>query len=411
MRLELKMEVLTPLHVGSGEDMLNEIDYIKCKKDGVPLVVDQHAVFRQLAEKGISDVGAVRTIDVLLQRLGGEAPGYRLQPLHGGNTIPKSIRQQLKDAHWRPLIPGSSLKGAIRTALLAEWLRSPKSQNSRQRHVPSKKGDPKKAAKLLVEDFFSSNAPKGKPPNFDWMRIWKVGDVTFNTNALRLADVRFMNLVDDSPPPYWKNMSDEQKPNLPIWRNAHGVHVEALGPGALATYSIVLDEVLYQKAHKRLHWEQATRDFDGLRTVLNAHAGYRLEQERDFYSRYGHDAAAQACERVQAVMKRDTKAIYLQMGWGSGWRGMTGDWQRDAGIEKKMRDLYNLEKKGFPIFPKTRRLVVAGGKPSLPFGWVRLWRKEDTSDIRRSGVKLLPQHKSPAQIARERMRRSTTPTR
>ena len=57
------------------------------------------------------------------------------------------------------------------------------------------------------------------------------------------------------------------------------------------------------------------------------------------------------------------------MSWGSGWRGMTGDWASDEQV-KTFRELFNLGRTGKP-FPKTRRLVVSG-EPKLPMGWIRL---------------------------------------
>jgi CRISPR type III-A-associated RAMP protein Csm5 len=387
MKMKLKMEVLTPLHVGSGVEMLNGIDFIG--QEGIPLVVDHQAVFEQLAEKGMDKLGAVHRIDELLHQLDGQTPGYSLSVLHGDKSVPERIRQQLKDAHWRALVPGSSLKGAIRTALMAERLRR---QPPRPEAIPI--FDQGKRRPSVREKVSSQKVAKGvfgKSPNFDWMRIWKVGDVAFDVSALRLADVRFMNLVEDPPVAGWKDMPSRK--NFTTWKKAHGVHVEVLMPGAMAKCSIVLDNVLYQNAHRRLRWDQAIRDFERLRAILNAHAHYRLERERNFYLQRDLDVPWRTCEQVQDIMKRDAKAIYLQMGWGNGWRGMTGDWQEDVGIEKQMRRLYRLGKKEYSIFPKTRRLAVAGGEPSLPFGWVRLWLESEDNEIRRGGILILNKSK------------------
>jgi len=370
--MQLIMETLTPVQVGSGEELLRDLDYVQ--HDGAPMVVDQNRCFEALAAQGHATAASTaKTLTSALQQL-DQPFGYPLHALHGGACHPQQIREQLKDAQWRPLIPGSSLKGAIRTALLAEFLRSANSQQQRSRLLPRQKGNPKMAVKPLAESLFSPDAPRNKAPNYDWMRAWKIGDTAFVQDDLCLADVRFLNLAPDLK---WKNMAGRN--SVADWRLATGVHVEALTPGVVAAVQIHVDEFLLHgaQAARQLHWQHVPDSFDTLREILNQHAAHRLRREVEFYGQHGCQEALNRCIQLMQIMEQEEHAIYLQMGWGSGWRGMTGDWQHDAGIEADMRALYNLGKKGADEFPKTRRLAVFDGSPSLPFGWLRLWQAED----------------------------------
>lgn len=375
--MQLIMETLSPVQVGSGEELLSDLDYIQ--HEGAPFIVDQNRCFELLAAQGdAATASSAKTLSLALQQL-DEPYGYALPSLHGAACKPQSIREQLKDAQWRPLIPGSSLKGAIRTALLAEFLRSEQSQHQRKRWIPTSKGNPKTAIKPLAESFFSPQAPRNKAPNHDLMRAWKIGDTAFAQDDLCLADVRFLNLgrEGDETVLKWKNMSGRNSVN--DWKQASGVHVEALPPGAVAPFQIHVDEFLLhgKQARQQMNWDGVPDSFPSLREVLNNHAEYRLRREVEFYGQYGCQQALNACIQLMQIMEQEEDAIYLQMGWGSGWRGMTGDWQHDAGIESDMRTLYRLGKTGMDEFPKTRRLAVYDGAPSLPFGWLRLWQAED----------------------------------
>ncbi len=66
--MQLIMETLSPVHVGSGEELLHDLDYIQ--HGGAPLVVDQNRCFEELAAQGdVSAVSAAKTLSKALQGL------------------------------------------------------------------------------------------------------------------------------------------------------------------------------------------------------------------------------------------------------------------------------------------------------------------------------------------------------
>jgi len=373
--MRLIVETLSPVHIGTGENLVHECDYIK--HDAQPFIADQNRCFDALAAQGKSV--SEPQLSKMLNKL--DTPyGYSLPSLNGatGQFPHKEIREQIKDAQWRPFLPGSSLKGAIRTALLAEHLRNDESASNSKQHIPKTKGNPKWASKAISESFFSENAPRGKSPNYDWMRAWKIGDTAFISEDLSLADVRYLNLAPDLK---WKNMSGRN--SVSDWKQASGIYAEVLNMGAVANLQIHMDDFLLQNplAKQQLHWQNIPDSFGALREILNSHAEHRLRREVDFYGEHGCEQALNACIELMKIMEQEEDAIYLQVGWGSGWRGMTGDWLHDANIEKDMRSLYRLGKSGAQEFPKTRRLAVYDGAPSLPFGWLRLWEEEKKPEL------------------------------
>lgn len=118
-------------------------------------------------------------------------------------------------------------------------------------------------------------------------------------------------------------------------------------------------------------------NINDLREKLNIHAKHRLTREIEFYKSQNKPAPETECQRIKAMLNEQPDAIYLQMAWGIGWRGMTGDWASNEQVEK-FRELFKLGRPDKP-FPKTRRLAVSG-EPKYPLGWIRLLPYEKVSE-------------------------------
>lgn len=369
--VKLGLEIITPTQSGSGAELLKEIDYIE--RNQTAFIVDQQASFQAIAS-GNQALDAQLLAGNRLSdwvNAAGQDFGYRLPWLGSTAKMPDKFREQLKDAMNRPYLPGSAIKGAIRTALVAEWLRSVPSssfahllpQKDKFGKAPSKQ----RAGKKLMDEI------TGKDAKQDIFRSFKVKDTLFPTSDLRLADIRWQNESR------WRSMS--QRKSFEGWQQADGIYAEVLQPGALGLLVLQWDGFLLSNINT---WQQtdrvpqiASKDFDDLRQRINRHAEYRLQREIQFYKEQGKPDPEQECQRILNMMKAEQQSAYLQMSWGSGWRGMTGDWVSDEQV-KTFRELFNLDRTGKP-FPKTRRLVVFG-KPKLPMGWVKLLPYEQIAD-------------------------------
>lgn len=380
--VRLGLEILTPVQSGSGISLSRDLDYVA--QNGKVFVVDQSRTFESIAagNAALDSVLSGCTLGDLV-RLAGQRIGYELIPLSGQGTVPEQIREQLKDAFLRPYIPGTALKGAIRTALFASALRElPESAYSQL--LPKWNAEKRQAtapAKLAAQKMTQSVF--GKDPKNDLLRALHAGDAIFGQNDLRLADIRWLNLTGPNPPykARWRDM--QSRTSKDAWQQASGLYAEMLAPKSLASVTLQYDGFLLSN----LTWHGdnplpnlVPRDFEGLRVRLNGHAVHRLEREIAFYKEYGQAKPLEECLRIRRLIDTEPNAAYLQLSWGSGWRGMTGDWLSDE-IKEAMRGLYRemRGREGMP-FPKTRRLAVANGSPSLPLGWIRLCPWETVAD-------------------------------
>jgi CRISPR-associated protein Csm5 len=383
--IKLGLEILTPTQSGSGTELFRELDYID--RGGMAFVVDQQASFNVVASGNLVLDAKLLSGGHLsdLVQAAGQDFGYRLAWLATAQKVPDKLREHLKDAMNRPYLPGSAIKGAIRTALIAEWLRSVRETPSLSLQIQE----------LLPKRDRKSNAPRAKAADDrllaallgndakqDIFRAFKVKDCLFVETDLRLADIRWLNEKR------WRNMSqkkdwDFNRKNPLDWKEAVGIYAEVLQSGALGLVILQWDGFLLSDDTSR--WQQAgaifsiaPKDFGDLKQRLNQHAKYRLQKEIQFYKDQGKSAPEQECHRLLKMIEADPQAAYLQMSWGSGWRGMTGDWASEEQVTN-FREIFDLGRKGKP-FPKTRRLVVSG-EPKFPLGWVRFLPYDRVSDI------------------------------
>ncbi len=393
--VRMGLEILTPVQTGSGINLSKDLDYIG--QNGKPFVVDQSRTFEAIAAGNTaldSVLSGCRLGDLV--SLAGQRIGYELTPLSGQSTVPEQIREQLKDAFLRPYIPGTALKGAIRTVLFASVLRElpvsayahllPKWNPERRQASAAAK----MAAQKLAQNLFGKDPNnRGKDSYHDLLRALHVGDALFAQDDLRLADIRFFNLkqMPATDQACWRNMKwtpqTETPKNVGAWQDAFGVYSEMLAPQSLAPVTLQWDGFLLSN----LKWHSDNpipnllpRDFKELRARINGHAIHRLDGEIAFYKEYGQLKPLEECQRIQRIIDAEPDAAYLQLSWGSGWCGMTGDWLTNESKET-MRGLYRemRGRDGMP-FPKTRRLAVSNGSPCLPLGWIRLCPWEMVAD-------------------------------
>ena len=360
--VKLGLEVLTPTQSGSGEELFKELDYID--RAGEAFVVDQVQSFNVIASGNLALDTKLLSGNNLsdLVNAAGQDFGYRLPWLSSKQKIPDKFREQVKDAFNRPYLPGTALKGAIRTALIAEWLRAMKPDHFA--HLLPKKNHFGKAPPKNWAASELMQALTGKDAKQDIFRPFKTKDALFNASDLCLADIRWLNERR------WRSMS--QKKSFDDWKIADGICAEVLQPGSLTLATLQWDDFLLSDSC----WQQTgtvanilPKDFAALREQLNKHAKYRLGREIDFYQSQGKQAPKDECHRILTQLENDQDTAYLQLSWGSGWRGMTGDWASEEQVNS-FRELFGLGRPGKP-FPKTRRLTVSG-EPKQPLGWIKV---------------------------------------
>jgi len=369
-----KVTLLTPLHLGDGVKLQYNVDYMV--QNGSIEVIDFDGLAEQLADtpQAINDLSKSIRLDQIVRDYKLTVPHLYTMKSTAGSS-PKEIRSFLKNAYGEPYLAGSSLKGAIHTALWTgldrTGLPSPRAANEK---------DYKAGFKKAVEHM------GGKDPYHMFIRPLQISDsmgVVAQGNIV-CEEIKFFNLQSGDAPG-WKDF--QTRKTIDDFKNAIGMHVETLRAGTELILQAHIDKLLAEDAVRDAagitRCEEVT-DFDRMAARIQAHSKYIAEREKAFFGRY-HTASRDKApiqsvvgfyeDLIQAIEKtsQNRGAFILRLAWGSGWRGMTGDWIGDEDMAfLREKGYVKLGKEGVEIFPKTRRLAIdpKNNTPSLPLGWV-----------------------------------------
>ena len=389
MKQKYQLQTLTPVHIGSGET-LNQID--GCYANGRWYHIDLERVLAHPS----TDLNALtsemsqrqfRWQRYLSQRNvdPSECSDYSLLCPQSPETV--EIREAIKAIDNRPYIPGSTLKGALRTALLGEILYADddvyeKSQN----HIDTlidrgPRGNPRREqpARQIEQLAF------GKDPNHDLLRALQVSDTQpLKSDALEIGLVWTVTLNRNNRLVQKIDRGQEYKHFLQQFQAQQRL-----------TFTLKIDDFLFRNREKaRLGYtdsqEQTLRD---IAEVCRSDADALMQQELAFYDDYGFSEIADAYDKLIRINNTlDEGAFLLQIGWGTGYRANTvtntftsiiadddADPTEDEDLWMDLRERFRLGQSRSRrdhydprAFPKTRRILYRGRNPICPLGWVKV---------------------------------------
>jgi CRISPR-associated protein Csm5 len=362
---QLTITTLTPLHIGSGRELRRGYDYVTHK--GKTWIINPQVFAERMFERDKKDALAfARPISEYLTpndyREDDELFRYVLSGEPTSKEQGSEVRELIKDAWDRPYIPGSSLKGALRTALLYT-LFSQKDLKFSMSGV----GDTAKTAAQNYEHRLMVVAGKGgnEFPYYDLGRLFHVGDSTpDNDRRMELANVRvFKGDKGQSP-----------------------IELEALKRDVTLIAHLTIDIGLINNANHQygeiLKWDDDQKStVDDFVERIQFWTKKRFKREKAKHARSGlWKNSFDQLENMANSLAPDE--FMLQLGWGGGWTSKTlghnlssqeGEFARLVNTKK-----YNMLRKGkFEVgdpYPKTRRVVVnhQSGNPLYELGWIKV---------------------------------------
>ena len=368
------LELLSPLHIGSGRTLLENVDWIK--EGAWVYVADQNRLLEQVlvraAAIGQDEAEVVQAVTGMtladLRRAGwltrddlqedSNLFPYRMR----GEPAMNQITEAIKDVYRRPYIPGSSLKGALRTVLAiggATVLKTDLSRTGRSRSW---------AAQNIEREIFGSD------PNRDLLRALQVSD----TAAVQGTDLELVRV----------NVFPTAQQTQYGHSRGLDVDVEALRKGTTLTATIKIDGTLLgddtpfgQFVENELGFGRKASWLTNLPRWAQNVAGNRIADEIEFLeSKRDGGTAAAFYRRLAGTWSTLAENEFLvQVGWGTGWQSKTFGrlLQQDPEAFEELVRQYRLSpqdrrrRAGQP-FPKSRKLVRRGEKPVEPMGWVRV---------------------------------------
>lgn len=375
---DISLTTLTPLHIGDGNELRLKFDIVARNKRTYRL--NEDVILKAKADK-------------LKQKPDGSytLPGDLLDASDWGNkaffryVIPGYPRSKkpfaeaksfIKDVHDCPYIPGSSLKGALRTALAwvgwkeqgieIESIRDMQYHNKKRDKWLPKRAPADRYERVIFEPRNKIKNLDRRNPNLDLLRILQVSDCIGpkkSGQGLVLVNAQVLT------------------------KKGHGspIEMEALKGGIKFNGTIKVDETLFDMPEaKKLGFTERKSLLDGLITHVNTHSQARLSELRTWFEEAeGCSGVAKTYQQIQDVPLQSNQAL-LQLGWGSGWDGKTFGTRLQADIylfeeiiktfrmHKQQKDAPP-RKPGDP-FPRSKRAVmkIDGNEAEalVPFGWL-----------------------------------------
>jgi len=379
MRYEI--EVISPVHIGSG-GTISPIEYVvednfyradmdrlfedeRFDTDGFIEDAKAGAFYLGRFAPGVAKEHVRYALDI------SESARTNLQQLIGRLSRSSEVREHIKTKD-EAYIPGSSVKGAIRTAILWWVLKNDADRFDRaKKHLNSLVRSRGRVDKKRVDDEIEKLV-FGADPTEDILKALQVSDTSaVNVKELRIEEVRTLTTT----------------PRGHNWKGFY-TYVEALKPGTKLVLETKIDEFLLEDdAASELHFENKKGLVREIPRICNEFADMFIEDEMRFFRQYNRPGELDDVLEFYEMLRerREEDSFLLHLAWGSGWHGMTvgrllqGEPDFDFFGLRKRFSLGKTRNQQFFVseFPKTRRIVFKDGKPKYPLGWLKIRFEEE----------------------------------
>ena len=347
------ISTITPVHIGSGNLLQNNTDFV-VERD------DEDSYIHIIDDKKIFDLIGKENLNAWLLSIENKQDTFKFVRKYSSDVsyddISKhlitcfardinqnaTLKETMRNGAGKPYIPGSSIKGAIRTAVLTSL-----ADSMEMYKLESEVFNSNYLSAKPIESFLFGNDPKT-----DIFRFLRIGDAHFHEDIAIATRMINLNIT------HRDDLRDATKAQL----------VEAIGTSEESTINMYLSLEYYEQV-KRVYRQLGTmptemQSLSDLFMMINAHTEKLVKQEIDFWTDIDKTGAEVYIEEMQHILdeinrcKRGESCI-LRIGYGSGWRFITGAWTErlkdfDRDIVKIARPS-NYRYDGYD-FPKSRKI-------------------------------------------------------
>jgi len=359
---QCEIRLLSPVHVGSGKKYVNNFDFF-C--EGKTIKVFDHkrlfALVEKLGGSRIESFAAAVEEKQLSRWLRENSININEAVVHSfswsDHTEAKDIIRHLRNGFGLPIIPGSSLKGIFRTAIIS-FLAGNDSTDLLKRALTRLK---RERPNIKFADSALCKEVLGQDAKTNLMRSLTVADFTFVPEDLQIQTACVTRLTS-------KNR---------MTRKGWNILIEKLNQNATSSSQVSFDDFLIAQSKGKQSFNfRAYLTLPWLLEALRERTEKHLNSEQSFLSAKNGDYV-DSMKRFYENLAQDHKNLQeneaiMQFAWGCGWKGMTGELIDQSALTPEIRNILKLapEHSSFP-FPKSRRVAVTGTE-AIPMGWIRL---------------------------------------
>lgn len=381
MNNNIDIETLSQVHVGSGVFLQKGNDFIVVgsSNESDVIVIDPNKLGkiigtdRQTIDNWVSKIERGEADSFLKTRTAGHSPSEyakrRITNYANFDNTQGTLKECLHDGMGRPYIPGSSIKGAIRTAVMATIAKRKDRKQLEEEMSPIFRERNDRRKNRLLDNVEKSIL--GDNPNVDLFRFILVGDAFFDKGC----EISVKQI----------NLNIRQKTDL-IDKSKQQI-VEAIGADVKSSFSLKIDRGYYDIVRKAQHRDLANlpempdelSDFTSLFSLINKHTKSLVEDEIRYWNEEidnhtGQENYVATLEDIlEVITSCKSNQCVLRLGQAIGWRFITGAWTEKLGEEKFYEEIVPLarfrnEKYSNYDFPKSRRI----DDDSYVFGFLKL---------------------------------------
>ncbi|MBS1744808.1 MAG: type III-A CRISPR-associated RAMP protein Csm5 [Bacteroidetes bacterium] len=375
-----KITTLTPVHIGNGQKLLRDFDFIV--ENGKVGLLNLEKVVQVIGINRLPQLTAEIEKKKVKDYLKRTIPAISFNELcdrtiktneHISQTTGE-LKEQIYTSLQGPCIPGSSLKGSLRTLMLSYLTDDSRNNETQQREfLRNVNWNGKIQFDKLDRVLFGDTA------NVKSTRFLIVGDIQFKNGDTEIHELSYINQLGDESWEYETN-------KLQL--------VECIRAGASATFQLKLNLELaeiYRKKQERLvsfNPENRTMpslkdltffDKDEATFLTNVNLRTRKLLQWDIKKLKDLEAEQDLIDALVKIQKiadtcKDGEAV-VRVGGHNGWHFMTGRWMMydkdvftDEMFDAMQASAQRTNRYIGQQFPKTRKMTDAG----LPLGFVKI---------------------------------------
>ncbi len=349
-----KAETVSPVHIGSGETLQEGVDFFT--GDNKIGKVDPKKILNVIGEDKIQWwTGKIENGESIWNdlknnyRVALEGVCKEILPNKTG-TVKKQLKEQFRNQYTKnPVLPGSSIKGALRTAIVSpEIIKKYKNKQENFRAVTFKDRQEKikfQKEDKLFGDLLKINTKQNFNPQNDIFKFIKIADAEIPKENLSVSMFQTLNM----------NRNDE-------WqiKNQLSTLVEVVD--AAFEIKMVIDERFFE--YNRL----GIKNKEDIIKRINEHTlciakqefkAFKGDLDDGYIDENIGETIIKQYKKIVDICQSENVAVF-RMSSGSGWDYMTGGWLKEITSDNEWNKIKKLlARRGYEDFsyPKTRRLL------------------------------------------------------
>ena len=382
--IEAEVEVLTPLHIGSGKSfqpsdvvrdpesffVINEKKLIKKFADN-PEVLKELENPRLILQKFFEDHEDLYVDDYMLYEL----ESHTKKTVRYGMPLNSFARNGAK---FSPYIPGSSIKGTLLSGIL--WDLNQIARGDSEKWTSDifisalKRCFHRNDMSINDNDFMG--AIMGKDSSSFAQKAFRVLDAELKPEDIGVYAIAMFHCDRPNGTGYhWTGI--QKQPTNDFTKISYEL-IEAIKPGTKFKVKIIVDDVALKNVKFGEFGSKLRQgkpyEFGDIASAIFELAFNTLHSEKDFYNKTGHRKLIDVSEDIYNYASSiaedpESNEIMFRLGWGMNYHGVTGFLWQDDIVKKLGLPMLNYDK--YP-YPKSRRIVFDGQNEVGTPGWVKM---------------------------------------